>query len=75
MVFNCPVQPIPANGSKERSLVWMAKAHVLSYVDRDKETLQAREKVTEPNTLFLKACQEKGFVTEKLGRSNEPVAA
>lgn len=53
----------------------MAKAHVLSYVDRDKETLQAREKVTEPNTLFLKACQEKGFVTEKLGRSNEPVAA
>ena len=53
----------------------MAKAHVPPYVDRDKETLQALDKVTEPNTLFLKAWQEKGFVTEKLGRSNEPIAA
>jgi hypothetical protein len=53
----------------------MAKAPVLSYVDRDKETLQALDKVTDPNTLVLKDWQEKGFVTEKLGRSNEPIAA
>lgn len=75
LAFNRALQLIPANDRKERSMIWMAKAQALSYIDRDEENLEALDKVTEINPLFLEAWQEKGFVLEKLGRSKESITS
>jgi len=73
--FDRSLDLIPQNDTKERALVWMAKAQSLSYVDRKEETLAALDKVTELDPSFVVAWRTKGYLLADLGRQNESLAA
>ena len=66
---------IPENDTKERALVWMAKAQSLSYMDRKEETLAALDKVTKLDPSFVVAWRTKGYLLADLDRQNESLAA
>jgi superkiller protein 3 len=73
--FDKSLELIPENDTKERALVWMARAQTLSFMDRNEEALAALEKVTELDPGFLAAWRTKGYLLAELGREDESLAA
>ena len=73
--FDRSLELIPEEDTRERALVWMAKAQSLSYADRKEETLAALDEVTELDPGYVVAWRTKGYLLAELGRQNESVAA